>query len=197
MRRLLLLLATALLLGGVVACTSDSSDDTTTGSSTSDGGDDAAVPGGDDRQAYVDAVAAGFVAEDFPSGEDELTCMAETVVDDLGVEAIVATGATPEQFADEGPSVVGAELDDDRALEIGTALTGCLDDPGAVFAQGFAEGAGPEVTACLEAELDDETVAEIFALTLRVPSGGEPPAEFTALFGELAQACPDLLAGAG
>src|SRR4051812_34572816 len=116
-------LAVALLLAaGTAACGTSSGDDATTTTdakaTTTEGGDATTTTEGDDEttttegddetttteggdgpvdgdaQEYVDAMTDG-IGEVF-GGTDNATCLAEAWVDTIGIDAITASGVTPE-----------------------------------------------------------------------------------------------------
>lgn len=138
----------------------DGSSTTTDGTPEPDGDDTTTTAGGDagplpeltaEEQPYADAVLADFTGEgnEFLAGADN-ECLATRWVHAIGGEALVASGMTPEDFADDGPAELG--IDRATAEEMVDVMELCgagLD----LFYEGFATGFDPD------GEVDEELLA--------------------------------------
>lgn len=191
--------------GGSTTPPTDETSPGSTGSETSPGSTrstgTAPAPAGDaggaTRDAYVAALVEAMAAEDTMfAGPDEGRCLAEAIVDGVGVDAIEQAGLTPEQFGgDAGGEALAGLVDEQGASAIAAAMVGCYEDPVAVFAEAFAEGASPEVVACLRAELDEDELRRFFEIILFVDADDDPEVadEVMQLYLDLGDACPGIM----
>ena len=112
----------------------------------SDEGGGAGGPTGESQTAagkeYVDAMVEGGVAAGTGGfSAAELRCLGESVVDEIGVEALQAAGITPEGVRAEGDLDVSAFVTQAQADQIATDITVCIDFAALIG----AEMAGSEV----------------------------------------------------
>lgn len=165
-------------------------------------GDDPADPDVDstadatDRDAYVAALVEAMAAEETMfAGPDEGRCLAEAIIDGVGVDAITQAGLTPEQFGgDAGGEALAELVDEQGASAIATAMVGCYDDPVAVFAEAFLDGTSPEVAACLRDELDEDDLIRFFEILLFAEDDDPDAAdEVMRLYLDLGDACPGIM----
>jgi hypothetical protein len=184
--------AAALLL--LIACGGDDNDDEggsdTTESETTESG------GGDDN-AYVEALAASMNEEqdDITLGEEDANCVASSIVDLVGVDALEEADISPEEFAAaESFSDVDVELPEDAAAQLGQSMGEC-DVAGAmrpVVVEQFAAEAGAELpaeaTACLEENIDNQAAAD--ALAAAFIDGSQEGIE--TMVTDALLACPDV-----
>lgn len=205
MRRLLALLAALLLLFGAAACSSDSDDkaDDDTSESTEEATTDDEEEAGDDEEAgdgseadYVEALMANLLEDgDSPITEDEGECIAEGVVEEIGVDTLQEEGVTPEAFAEDGPGALGGTMSDDQADAMADIFLGCLESPGAFFAAAFG-ATDDESVACIEDNLDEDDLRAFIAQAMLAEEGEDMPDEMMTIFTDLAEACPEIMAGA-
>lgn len=91
------------------------------------GGDDGPS---DDEQAYIDALAEMDTAGQQSSTDEQSRCMAEVVVDVIGVDRL-REAATPEEIREnasgEGISALGIRLDEDQATAVYDRGSECID----------------------------------------------------------------------
>ena len=172
MRGRTITLVIVLAAGGVAACSDDG------------GSDEAAQP-------YIDAMVATIDDEDLggPTAE-QAECIAERTVDLIGVDTLEEEGITPEDVEDsDGPGDLGIELSEDEAGDIAESFVDCGFSLAGVFA---GSDASDELRACLDENLDQDVALEVLALQIL---GEDAEAEdlLVRLYGDLADACPELL----
>lgn len=102
--------------------------------------------------AFVDAITAAVLADQpgagAPLGETEARCMAEGIVDELGVEGLLELGLSVEAI-EQGETLEDAALSEEQAGDIADATIGCLDIAELMAAQ-FPPGAvSDESLECL------------------------------------------------
>lgn len=110
-----------------------------------------------ERQAYVDAFVAGLENESSDSGQTlskaENTCIAEGLVDVVGVDALKEAGLTPENIADNTNTELPAVSDEQRE-QLRELLfdSGCVDMAKAIagsFQGSLGVGATDDQINCL------------------------------------------------
>lgn len=107
-----------------------------------------------DEQAFADAVADFLVADPDPSNpfadRTSALCFTETVVAEIGLDALVEAGLTVENFDDPNFEL----LDEDHLDAFADAALGCVD-LSAVFTEPFEQaGIGSESIQCLADEME-------------------------------------------
>lgn len=111
--------------------------------------------------------------------ESESQCVAETIVDSVGVDRL-RDAATPRQIADLAADAdasfgrLGVEIDAQQGDAIYAAVKGCVDLR-EQFVSGMAEGGGalpPAVEECFKRKLNDELLREIFITRLTKGDAG-------------------------
>lgn len=116
-----IVVAVALVAGGVIyRVTKDSGDDSSAG-----GSGESQSPAG---QEYVDAMVEGATADttvDFTA--DEVRCMAESVVDAVGVTALQGAGITPAVVRAEGDIDVSGVVTQAQAEQMADDVADCID----------------------------------------------------------------------
>lgn len=158
-RSLALLLAGALALGAA-ACGGDDDEPTTT--EAGGPGFTAEAGGGTDPEGFV--VALADVAEgdpQFPLTAAQARCMAEAIVGNLDVDALVDAGVTPEELAGSSLSPELAGQIDAGRDEIAADVAACqLSD---VFATQFIDefGLPKQAATCIADNVDDEEFATL------------------------------------
>lgn len=182
MRRILVIVAAGLLLG---ACGDSGDDDTTAGDE------------GGEAEEYADALAADMTEEEDgpPLDETQANCFAAGLVDLVGVDALSEAGISPADFAAaDSFSDLDVDLPDDASAAVADTLVECelVEALEGVITDSFNEEAGialtPEAAECLADELDEQAVAEAFAVSF-VEGSGE---QLQALIGSSVGACPDV-----
>jgi hypothetical protein len=178
MRRLIrwaapLVLVTA--LAALAGCSDESDDPPVDGAAQDDGdGGDGAGDGGDgggtdaggsdDRQSYVDAIASEITA-DGDLTEEQAACMAEAVVDSVGIETLVEIGSAAELgegASSGGLSDLGVELTDEQKHDIFLGTDECVDLRGVFLASIAEEGAPQPFLDCVDQQLSDDLIEQIF-----------------------------------
>lgn len=115
----------------------------------------------DSRQVLVDAVAAGILEEPdpaFPVSESEATCVAEGVIDDLGLSRLIVVGVQSERLGGDQ----FASLEDHEVQSFTDAFVECIDVRTILLDNIAAGGASEEVLACLDDNIADEDIEALF-----------------------------------
>ncbi len=99
--------------------------------------------GTSDEEEVLAALAASLrddaTFEDYDIADEEATCVAETVVADLGVDRVIEIGFT--ESGDDTPDAVDfAALSDDEITSIAGAMENCIADVEALLVDAITEG---------------------------------------------------------
>jgi hypothetical protein len=149
---------------------------------------------GDGRDAYVAAFEAGDGAPVVDEVAEERRCVAQVLVDVVGVDELQDVGSPREVAAgDKSLAGLGVEASDEQVDEIYAGVNECGDPAEGFFRElaviGGGELAGP-VVECFKGKLDEELLREI--VVTRVIDGdsafAEKP-EITAKLTEIGRAC--------
>ncbi|MDO8390581.1 MAG: hypothetical protein Q7V57_08840 [Actinomycetota bacterium] len=129
-------------------------------------GDDApsAASATDEGRAYVDAMVEG-TSPDSGFNADEARCMATSVVDQLGVDALQAAGITPETVRAAGDIDVTGLLTEAGAVTLADSVANCIDWGAMIAGQLDAEDAGitAEQAHCIGDKVgESELIREVF-----------------------------------
>lgn len=115
----------------------------------------------DSREVLVDAVAEGILEEpdpNFPVTESEATCVAEGVIDELGLSRLIVIGVQTERQG--GDQFAALEAGEVQAFT--DAFVSCIDVR-TILLDNIATGGAPEdVLACLDANITDEDIEALF-----------------------------------
>jgi hypothetical protein len=149
----------ALALGG---CGSDSkTSDAESKSETESTTETTAADLSGDDAAYAEELAAGLASgENEGVPEDQATCWANRLVADFGVDRLEEMGLTPEVMgSDEGPESL--ELSASEESDFVDGFTECIDLADVMAASAEAEGetVTPEMQACFENAIGDDSEA--------------------------------------
>jgi hypothetical protein len=128
------------------------------------GDDDSSSEGSPERREYVEALLS--TSGDPAISDDENRCLAESLVDGVGVDRLQAV-VTPEEIEaseDFHPADVGLELTDAEGDAFYDHLSDCLDVR-EVFVSSLTDGDEADVAACVDGELDDD---ELQALVVAI-----------------------------
>jgi hypothetical protein len=176
MRRRMAVASTALVMVlalGAGACGSDDSDDagsngdggsgsdqTTTTTEATAAGDGAAHT----RDEYVTLLGGG--GDGFT--EDEARCMAEAVVDTIGVDTLEQADAFAQIEDDPDATLtdVGVVLDDQQVSALGAAIGACVDLRAKFEEQMAADGMSAALAACLAQGLDETMLQRTVVLSM-------------------------------
>jgi hypothetical protein len=113
------------------------------------GGTDGGAGGGRDRALGVEVVAAGLT--DYPRAElrsdDEVRCVAEGIVDGLGIERLAELGLDVD--AEEGPLLYGPDMTGDDADAVYAAYDDCLGFRRRDVEQFVADGLSEAEAGCV------------------------------------------------
>ncbi len=126
--RLIALFVTAGL--SLAACGGDDDNKKSVGAETDGDAEKDSGSSGDDglRDEYVAAIAESMQADDAPFDDEQATCLAEGMVDAMGVDTIQDAGVTPEDIAtddtDSQFEAVAKDLSEDQAVEIVDVIFG-------------------------------------------------------------------------
>ena len=141
------------------------------------GGTDGAT-GGD---ALVDAMVADIVGEVDPltADEGEARCVAQGIVDQIGVDRLAAEGITAETTGD----ITEGSFSDDEIDSIVGTMFDCVDVQ-ASFAASMVDDVGEEAADCLGAGMTEDFAKRLFASNFSEDEGDftELLDEFTALY---------------
>lgn len=114
-----IVVAVALVAGGVIYRVTKNGDDSSAGSGESQ------TPAG---QEYVDAMVEGATADNVSGfSADELRCMAESVVDEVGVAALQGAGITPDVVRTQGDINTSGVVTQAQAEAIADTVADCID----------------------------------------------------------------------
>jgi len=131
----------------------------------------------DAEQEFADSIAIGFSRGDggFDLPDDELDCMAEAVIAELGIERFEDADITPEDFeSDSSPGELlgDGEISDDEATAVIDEWHDCTNLSEAVAGSASADlGLDDDQVACLADELDDELLDVILVPSFTTESG--------------------------
>lgn len=151
---------------------------TTTAQRTTDPGDDGTTtteaddddgPVDADADAYVEAMMADFEEDDELFTTESAQCLAEKWVDMIGADTLNEAGVSPEDFAENGTEDYAEELgiDEDMANAMYDEFQGCgLDMEGLLRDQFASEELTPEQEACVDENLNEDTLRESFVADL-------------------------------
>jgi len=119
---------------------------------------------GADRDAFVAPLAENLRAANDALDDEQAECLAEAVVDTIGIGRLARSGMTPAEFADGN-----GELGDDAAFgpedqdDLSAALAACGD---LVDVFVVDEDLSREAQACIRGAANDATAAELMAAEL-------------------------------
>jgi hypothetical protein len=146
-----------------------------------------------DEQAWVEALAAKFSTGELEDGalvltEEQATCVGEGWVEAIGIDALTASGVTPEEAAEPNSDVAAFGADEAGAQAMVASFRDCDVDIVAKVAESLtASSPNPEEDRiCAEENLEVEAVE---ALLIAVFQGGTGDAEFEAIRSVLVEAC--------
>jgi hypothetical protein len=165
-------------------------------------GGNATAQRSEEAQGYVDAITEAAAAGGGVSqSKEQNRCFAETYVDTVGVESLVAAISVDDLAGDPGftPDNLGIVMTPAQEDTFYAGLQRCIDAKG-FFVGVVAEAAAlsPDQSACLATNLDDNALK----LILVAPFDGDTAAvendqTFQAIIDGLIAACPDAMAAAG
>jgi hypothetical protein len=126
------------------------------------------------EEGYVDAFLEADRLEDAPL--DQRRCIAEGLVQAIGVDELRAAGVTPSSIEDGSKGLRALTIDRPLAEELVDVYPECGYDLARQMVVGFAGVAhgDPEVRACLETEVSDEVARELAVLMFQ---GDSPETE--------------------
>ena len=157
-----------------------------------DGNDDGGSSGDDAlREEYVAAITGSVQADGSPFDTEQATCLAEGMVDAIGVDTIQAAGVTPEDIAapdsDSQFDTVAEDLTEEQATAVVDVIFGgeCFSF-GELLASQMGED-GPEIdeeqASCIgDAFGENEAFKQAFVDALLT---GEDNPEVAAAFGDI------------
>lgn len=115
-----IVVAVALVAVGVIVRLTKNDDGGSTGAKG-----ESQTPAG---KEYVDAIVAGGLADNTAGfTTDEVRCMAENVVDDVGVDALQGAGITPDSVLAAGDIDVSAFVTQAQAEQMADDIAACID----------------------------------------------------------------------
>jgi hypothetical protein len=168
------------------------------------GGGDGGDSGSSKGKEYVDAIMATFESEEeMPIPEDDARCVAEGMVDTIGVDELEAAGVTPDDIrsaSDEGGPLADFKPTETQADEMVDTMFRCVDF-GDVFASSLAaDESAPDIPAdkveCLGDAMEQ---SDTFRTSLRneflgvETSGDDESAAFVELFEQCDISLSDLV----
>lgn len=120
------------------------------------------------RQEYVDAIVEISDDGDEAFTVEDRTCMAESFVDGLGVDAMDEAGVTPDDIRadpDSGPGELGFDFSGEQAADFYDRLSGCMNVR-AFFLEGMGSGGElpDEAIACLDENISDDLLERFFTV---------------------------------
>lgn len=168
-----------------------------------------AACGGDSEVAkedYVDAATEAILASDsdFEFEEDNAECIAEAVVDGLGVDALNEAGISADELraTDTIGELEGLDVDDDVKADLSDGIQDCGLDFGSQLADEFTAEIGADVLSgesleCITTEISNSPLiadALVEAIVEGDAAGGEEAGEQAAIeaFGECPESLTDL-----
>jgi hypothetical protein len=112
--------------------------------------------GGGERQEYVEAIAATMESEGSPMSTSERECVAETVVDVMGLQAFRAEVSAEELASDPEVSLRdhGVVPDERQASDVYAGMTDCVDVR-ALMGETLTAQVGAELAGCVLEAVDD------------------------------------------
>lgn len=154
----------------------------------------AAACGGDDGNDRADFVTALTGPADEVASEEDNRCIAEKIVDVVGVDALEEADVIDkiEDNPDAPLADYGVELDDDQTSTLSEEIGECVDLR-AFFVDELTSGPqalSEEDAECFVDELDDETVGRAFVVTISEGDAAlENDADLTTAFEEAVITC--------
>jgi hypothetical protein len=122
--------------------------------------DDSASGGSDQRQDYVDALAASAEESGDGLSAEERSCVAESFVDGYGPEQLDEAGVSPDDLREaDGPGELALDFSDEQKDAFYGQLTDCMDVR-TLMLDALSEDAdaAEQVRACLDDNLDDDLI---------------------------------------
>jgi hypothetical protein len=118
-----------------------------------------------DREEYVDALVEAFGEEDNTAfSDEERTCFAEAVVDSIGLDRL-QDELSPDEARERGSpraADLGVEVSEAMGREYFERLSVCTDIRQLLIrAVAGGEAVSPEVTDCIETNLDDSLLEQV------------------------------------
>jgi hypothetical protein len=84
--------------------------------------------GSSDRGDYVDAASAGLLAETPAAPKDDIRCLAEAIVDGIGVDRLRSAGVSVGELSNpefEPPATIAKSMDTEARIDLATRLQKC------------------------------------------------------------------------
>lgn len=139
-----------------------------------------ACGGGGDEQKAKDAIAKELMSSsssDFSFEQKDADCVAEGMVDKIGVDQLVEYGIlTDSMAADKVPSDV--KMSDDDADAAADVFVGCMD-VSKVIKEALGAGMTPEMSDCLDKALTDDLLHDFMAAAFKGDTGSDAMAGLT------------------
>jgi hypothetical protein len=139
-----------------------------------------ACGGGGDEQKAKDAISKELMSSsssDFSFEQKDADCIAEGMVDKIGVDQLVEYGIlTDSMGADKVPSDV--KMSDDDAEAAADVFVGCTD-VSKVIKEALGAGMTPEMSDCLDKALTDDLLHDFMAAAFKGDTGSDAMAGLT------------------
>ncbi len=127
----------------------------------------------EDEQVLADAIAEAMLAEDtgdMPFGEEEASCFGDRIVEEMGVDGLVAVGLDAAAL-EAGTSPADVDLSDDDIDKMSQVMVECVDFRGVLVESMTGSGVSEEGARCIADGISDDLIAEMAASGLADPSG--------------------------
>ena len=166
--------------GGTTTADDDESDDdvtTTEADDDDDGGDDDGSASGSE-QDYVDALVSTFDEEEEGEvfSQDQVQCLAERWVGEIGVDRFQDAGISPADIADDDSVLDSMNLDEATARKMVAGFEDCdINLRDLMLDQVASQGIDDDQRQCLESVFTEDAIAESFVQDIIGNDDAEDP----------------------
>ena len=165
--------------GGTTTADDDESDDdvTTTEADDNDDGDDDGSASGSE-QDYVDALVSTFDEEEEGEvfSQDQVQCLAERWVGEIGVDRFQDAGISPADIADDDSVLDSMNLDEATARKMVAGFEDCdINLRDLMLDQVASQGIDDDQRQCLESVFTEDAIAESFVQDIIGNDDAEDP----------------------
>ncbi|QZY30283.1 hypothetical protein [Nocardioides coralli] len=121
---------------------------------------------GQAREALATSLLASNADGTFEVSQEEADCVADGMVEEIGVDKLIDYGLLTEDLEARDESLENQELEQEDADSAATVFVDCVDVQALLtdsIAQGLGGDVDPELASCIEERLTDEVVRDFLA----------------------------------